>query len=494
MFGIKKKKDVPAPESFSIADLFSNADQKRAILAKDQIAALLHTTPEALAAFEASYQRDILDAGVDTNSMFDVSAKQAAGWIPDAEVSEAANQLYDRIVKELLAQTPLMEYDGEEFRVLQPQDTLGDGAKRVTLDEIRALPEPMRPQLSGDLMCLDMPSESSGAALLYFYKMWLEERDPQKKAFAYYYFRQGLNILDLDGLTYEMLGCNRNSIEHWLPALCAAVKHQTFFKVPKTRVIKVPITLLQLSRLDYGLLTPGTLEVVDRFCYQAFELDEDKDYFIKTGTWSSKFDFRNAKVTGAKEVRELGQYLVFIQNQGQILAGPLNTPAIFGASTTNKWVVREFIHDVENNPTIYKGMPLHTEYRVFIDCEAGKVIGINPYWDPKVMKQRFGHEKDADSPHQVHDYIIYKAHEEKLMGRYKANKDSVVSNIETMIPDMAAAGLTGQWSVDVMQNGNDFWIIDMALAANSALSSCVPKGILRAEKEDWLPKLTGDVA
>ena len=85
-----------------------------------------------------------------------------------------------------------------------------------------------------------------------------------------------------------------------------AISKQGFFKVPKTRVIKVPITLLQLSRLDYGLLTPGTMDVVDRFCYQAFGLDEDKDYFIKTGTWSSKFDFRNAKVTGAKEVRELG--------------------------------------------------------------------------------------------------------------------------------------------------------------------------------------------
>lgn len=488
MFGIKKKKDVPASDSFSIADLFSNADQKRTILAKDQIAALLHTTPEALAAFEASYKRDILDSRVDTNSMFDISAKQAAEWIPDVEASEAANQLYDRIVKELLAQTPLMEYDGEKFRVLQPQDALGDGTKRVTLDEILALPEPMRPQLSGDLMRKDIGDPTSDI-LFFYYKMWQESPDPKVREMAYFQFRQGLDILDLDGLTYEMLSCNRNSIEHWLPALCAAVSKQEFFKVPKTRVIKVPITLLQLSRLDYGLLTPGTLEVVDRFCYQVFGLDEKKDYFIKTGTWSSKFDFRNAKVTGAKEVQELGQYLVFIQNQGQMLAGPLSTPSIFGASTTNKWVVREFIHDVENNPTIYKGMPLHTEYRVFIDCEAGKVIGINPYWDPEVMKQRFGHEKDANSPHQFHDYIIYKAHESKLMERYKANRDMVVANIEAMIPDMSAVGLTGQWSVDVMQNGDDFYIIDMALAANSALSGCVPKGLLKAEKEDWLPKL-----
>ena len=39
---------------------------------------------------------------------------------------------------------------------------------------------------------------------------------------------------------------------------------------------------------------------------------EDKEYFIKTGTYSSKFDFRNARVSGPKEVRELGEYLLFI--------------------------------------------------------------------------------------------------------------------------------------------------------------------------------------
>ena len=44
--------------------------------------------------------------------------------------------------------------------------------------------------------------------------------------------------------------------------------------------------------------------------------------------------------------------------------------------------------------------------------------------------------------------------------------------------------------MDVMQNGDDFYIIDMALAATSALSECVPNGILKAEKEDWLPRLT----
>ena len=47
--------------------------------------------------------------------------------------------------------------------------------------------------------------------------------------------------------------------------------------------------------------------------------------------------------------------------------------------------------------------------------------------------------------------------------------------------------LIWQWSVDVMRNGNDYYIIDMALAENSALNDCVPSNRLRAYPQQWLP-------
>ena len=102
------------------------------------------------------------------------------------------------------------------------------------------------------------------------------------------------------------------------------------------------------------------------------------------------------------------------------------------------------------------------------------------------MKKRFSEENDADSPHQKHDYVIYMMHEEKLIQRYHQNVDHVVENIEKMLPDIL---LDGQWSIDVMQNGDDFYIIDMARAAESALLKCVPKNLLKPNKEDWLAKL-----
>mgnify|MGYP000902759915 CR=1 FL=1 len=95
---------------------------------------------------------------------------------------------------------------------------------------------------------------------------------------------------------------------------------------------------------------------------KAFDLDVNKKYFVKTGTYSSKFDFRNALVQGEQEVRELGEYLLFIHFQALQMASPLTQPIIYGVSTTNEWVVREFIEDVENNPNMEDIMKMKIKY------------------------------------------------------------------------------------------------------------------------------------
>lgn len=290
----------------------------------------------------------------------------------------------------------------------------------------------------------------------------------------------------MNPLIYAALGKNQNSIENWFPQLCEGVKKQEFFKIPDTIILQVPLPLLQLSRLDYGCMTPTTLYILDLFCQKIFRLQKEKEYFVKTGTFSSKYDFRNAHVQGEKEVNELGEYLLFIHNQACQMAGPLMYPCTYGPGTTRSWVVREYIKDLEGNPCIYKGMPLHTEYRVFVDFDTKEILGISPYWKPDIMKQRFGHEKDADSPHNIHDYIIYLKHEKVLMSRYEKYKDKIEEQVQKLLPDIP---LTRQWSMDIMQNGTNFYIIDMALAVNSALIECVPKEKLKPIIENWLPQI-----
>ena len=63
-------------------------------------------------------------------------------------------------------------------------------------------------------------------------------------------------------------------------------------------------------------LTKTSLEIADRFCEKAFSLDRQKEYFIKTGVFSSKFDFRNAQIQGAEEVRTIGEILIIYPFSG----------------------------------------------------------------------------------------------------------------------------------------------------------------------------------
>lgn len=472
-------------------NIIQNLLRKNKPISREAAAKILKTRPEALEAFEEAYVFQAFP-GIPSDDLFECDSAEIrrqlkkVSRIPEADQERGAEAIIDRIVQEFLSGTQVLTYDGERLSLHTfPTDAIGPA---VTKEEIMQLPEALRPQLSGSLMKKDLSGPPAYRTLLEYWEMSRTDKNPKMRKTAYHMFRQGLDILDLDPVMYRMLDMNPNAIGYWFPALAQAIPRDSFFQIPKTKVMKVPMPMLQLTRLDYGSLTPATLKVVDRFCHTAFELDDNKEYFVKTGTYSSKFDFRNAHVHEEKEVRELGEYLLYIQNQACQAAGPLSSPCIYGMSTTNEWCVREYIPDRGNNPCIYKGLPLRTEYRVFVDFDTDEVLGISPYWDPDTMRQRLGHEEDAGNPHKIHDYTIFLMHEETLMRRYRDGKGKVLDAVKELIPEI---DLPGQWSMDIMQDGEDFWIIDMALAVNSALKECIPAGKLKSVEENWIPDIGG---
>lgn len=431
----------------------------------DLVALLLKDNPERQREFENLYEQFEVDA-----ENLNLFQQNAAKVIDKSDkflvLSESAETLVNQIVEELVSQTVFWDsLKGEVLPYPQPVQYLTDSKTFLSLQD-KGL------QFSGYFCKQDMP-ESSSKALLSQYKSYVKTGH---KIF-YDLFRQGLDILDLDPFVYELLNHDPNTMSNWLFAIKEVVDQTNFFKIPRTRIIKVPLALLQSTRVyEYQDLSPLSLEIVNRYAQKVFELELEKDYFIKTGTFSSKFDFRNAKVTKGQEVSELGSYLWYIQHQANQMASPLNNRVVYGVSSNNEWVVREFIDDKENNPTIYNGLSLHTEYRVFVDFDTEEVIGISPYWHPEVMKESFLDIGVSAPIQKNHDYINYINHEETLIKRYEENKDLVVSEVLKLLKDCK---LKGQWSIDVMQNGSDFWLIDMARASESALSECVPKEKLK---------------
>lgn len=444
--------DLSPKQSYSKADL-------------DTLALLIKNNSVRQSAFESAYKE--VESKLETSNLSQQNAqRQIEKSDKLVDLTSETEEVVEKIVEELVSQTVI--WDSEVGDLLALPNPIQHYGKEVA----PKLEKQLGVQFTGFLAKQDVP-EPSGKTLLSLYKRYIETGNMH----LYHTFRQGLDILDIDEVLYRLLHLDPNAMSNWLLPIKEVVDKTGFFKVPKTRIIKVPLTLLQSTRVyEFQDLNPLSLEIINRFAMKVFDLDLEKNYFIKTGTFSSKFDFRNAKVTKGQEVSELGSYLWFIQHQASQFASPLNNKVVYGVSSNNEWVVREFIDDVENNPTIYNGLPLHTEYRVFVDFDTEEVIGISPYWHPEVMKENFLDIGVSAPIQKNHDYINYINHEETLMKRYEDNKDLVVSEVSRLLSDCI---LKGQWSIDVMQNGSDFWLIDMARASESALSECVPKEKLK---------------
>lgn len=447
----------------------------------EQIARILRTTPESINAFENAY------ADVEEPSMHDIARGSQQNYYDEINV----DSLVDRIVNEFYYMYG---------QCLPPANF--NNPNSVTQDELMSLPENIRPQITPTLAKRDAPNENTSYTLCMMANTALTSTKPAVAMRAYNMFRQGLDILDIDPLTYAMIDTNPNSMSHWIGALEYACKNSNL-KIPKTRIHKMPLAILQLMRTDAMNITDATKQIINRVVYNMFDLKDDGDYFVKTGTFSNKFDFRNCHVTGASEIRELGEYLYYIHVYALSMASSIiitpdgrtiQRPSCYGVSTTTEWVVRDYIEDVEDAPTIYHGMPLHTEYRTFVDFDTKKVIGCANYWDPDVMLKRFSEDSDNQDPTQRHDYVTYRNYQDVLVKRYESNKDKVCSMVESLLSDMYAQGMRGQYSLDIMQNGDDFYAIDMSFAKDSAYNDVIPLELrddqsLTDTIRAWLPEL-----
>lgn len=282
----------------------------------------------------------------------------------------------------------------------------------------------------------------------------LEERAAADPQFAGLLSRM-LSVSDLSPKLYDRFRDNPNSLYNWLPAVEKALDvSKTTLKSPKTKTWRLPIELAQFIRMEYSDTTKHDRDLFNQLVFDQFDLEDGKTYFIKTGTFSSKFQFANAKCS---EPREMGEYFQVINNFAMMV----------GAGQSIDLVVREYIEDVENNPTIYNGMPLRTEFRVFVDCDEDKIIGVVPYWHPIVMKRALQSDMvDSILP----DLETYKLHEDKLTSEYNKYLAQVKNEVSDLLPNLE---LTGQFSIDVMKNGEDFYVLDLALMKDSALKELV---------------------
>lgn len=274
-----------------------------------------------------------------------------------------------------------------------------------------------------------------------------------------------MSMMDVNPTLHEIFAANPVTMGNWLPIVDRALTDTEGmeFRVPATKVLRMPLPMAQFTRLEYACTNKLSREIFNRTLVEIFDLEDPGVYFIKTGTFSSKFEFANAKCT---EPTEMGEYFQVITN----------TAMSIGAGDSVELVVREYIEDVDDSPTIYHGMPLRCEARAFIDLEgdAPRLLGVVPYWHPSVMRRALAMAEEMPWMSHVHgDAAAYAERMPWLEARFDELLPRIVSGLEKLLPELDNQGLGelyGQWSIDIMAVGDDLWLIDMATMHTSALA------------------------
>lgn len=236
----------------------------------------------------------------------------------------------------------------------------------------------------------------------------------------------------------EQLRSNPNSMSYWLPKF-----EGKGFNIPETVII--PLTVEWLDWLFSDDYKPDKIKeftdwINGELSKTGFNIN--RELFVKTGNFSNKFVFEFPHLKNADNIGE--QFLnVFY---GGMCVGCEECPEI---------CIREFIHTAYERKSIYYGMKLNTEFRVFYDFDRKEIAGIFNYWDREAMRNSLYDKEELEN--------------------FNACIDDIESDFEYLKPILAkmvsehlkSVDLNGIWSVDFMWDGQKFWLIDAAIGSQS---------------------------
>lgn len=235
---------------------------------------------------------------------------------------------------------------------------------------------------------------------------------------------------------------NKNNFSYWFHKV-----KNCGIKVPESVVIEVP-EMVQRSFwcYDSGLPEKEWNKNIDDFLEKNVIKIFDKHpiLFCKNATFSNKFSFKNC-ISRKDNIKN---------NIMEINYAAL----LLGAGGLEEIVLREVIPcDKFKTPCIYEGMPLQSEFRVFYDFDSKKILYIENYWN---------YEYCIKSMHNATDKIIFEHERVRLERDYEKYKGEVLKLVSEKMKEVE---LIGNWSVDILlDEKGDFWLIDMAIAENSA--------------------------
>lgn len=255
---------------------------------------------------------------------------------------------------------------------------------------------------------------------------------------------------------FKNLNENKNNFSYWFPKI-----KDCGIEIPKTFYAKVPIQvyndlLKSLSAKDLKLndLQNFLSEIVDKTIQEGFKYNDD--IFVKNAVFSDKFNFNKSCRT--------------ILNKNKLFESILNityASECVDAAGENEIVIREFInYDNRRTATIYNGMPLRPEYRVFYNFKEHYIVDIVDYWNYGYVYENL---------YNYNDRIIFKTTRrerkiewDKYYNKIKETCESCLKTVNSFKEDINNNIIHEIWSIDFMVANDKIYLIDMALGYRSA--------------------------
>lgn len=241
---------------------------------------------------------------------------------------------------------------------------------------------------------------------------------------------------------YQRLEQNPSNFHNWFDK----VKDCGFY-VPDSTSIPVPEAVMKAFSLrdperNYDLIEKWVqIKVMPVFQKHKSTFG----VFLKNGTFANKSNAMDCILPLNSSAGSITQHIININYLS----------FMFGVGGNTEVVIRNMIPwNSYKTATIYNGLPLHPEIRVFYDFDSHKVCYSANYWDWDSCYSKISR--------RATDRIVYQACYEQIKEAFDSKHEEAEKLVEEYLKKVT--GLSGVWAIDLLlDEENKFWLIDMSI-------------------------------
>lgn len=248
---------------------------------------------------------------------------------------------------------------------------------------------------------------------------------------------------------------NPNNFSYWFPHVRELTKQK--IAIPQSAIIPIDEDVYR----SFFLEREGDEERIDTWIMETVKpviestpFLKNKKVFAKNGCFSNKFNFSNGcLIENADDEETLINNICNIQSKA----------VMHETDGYLELVLREYIEAPKGTPTIYNGMPLRPEARLFYDFDRHQVLYAVNYWDWDYCHDHICYGWDGKTTPDADVYEIrwpYLAQTTKeRLEKHIPTISKALSSVDTLkMPN----GKPNIWSVDFILEEDQVWLIDMA--------------------------------